>query len=355
VEKAICADEGLRKLDSAFGRSYSELVDRLDSRQRQELIESQRLWIRQRDAQCQAKPQAELVSCISDVTIHRESELAAKSSDGRRFGSVVLGHAGQTVTVGAERLDIAGESGNMLSLIQGNTLLAESLAPFEVDGRAGDENGEAIVVSTHDFGNLGCSNQYLISASPKQPLRVEELQVRDSCSTSFLVEKDGRKLSLTIAASPGEDGIVKSWSAESGIGLVRNLVFSPKRGTTMSDFHDDDSPTDNEEFFNSLKRAAPRDWRPMARALQFARVRADEAGKYVLFSPCSGFHGCPAESAFAAYEKASQKFFFAYEVFELKYGRDRSDNAVVYYPERSRWPTDLSKLVDKWVQGEMRD
>ena len=42
VEKTICADGSLRKADDQFNRRYAKLLDLLDRRQREELIESQR-------------------------------------------------------------------------------------------------------------------------------------------------------------------------------------------------------------------------------------------------------------------------------------------------------------------------
>jgi len=355
VETAICADKDLRKADDIFNRGYSSLIDRVDRRQRLELIESQKRWLIQRDATCTGRLPADVAACVDDLSRRRQQELVDKFSDGVRFGGVRLGRPGQSVLVGHEKLDVVGPREDMLNLVHGNTLIAESEAPFEIDGRGGDESGEAIVVSTHDNGNLGCSEQYLVSSLPNRPLRVETLDGRDNCSRSFLVRKKGTSLELTLDASPGRNGVVKRWSPESGqVVHDRRLEFSPKHGTTMADFHDNASPTDIEEFFDSLKRAAPRDWRSMAEALQYAFVRSDDAdNKYVVLSPCSGSRGCPSESAFAAYATATKSFFFAYELPNSKLGRDRA--GVIYFPDRAKWPADLSQIIRKWSEGEMRD
>jgi uncharacterized protein YecT (DUF1311 family) len=343
VETAICADSGLRTADERFNRGYLDLLGRLDARQRQELIESEKVWLTGRDTLCKSAPLTGVAGCISDAIIRREDELAKKFSGGFTFGQVRLGEAGQALVVGHERLDVVRLNEDTLQLVQGNTVIAESGAPFKIDGRSGDDNGEAVVVSTHDYGNGGFSNQYLVWSLPGRPLRVEALKA--DCWNYYDVNKKGTRLELRTTASPGCDGIVETWSAQGGLRFERKIEFSPKRGTTMADFHDNESPIDNEQFYNSLKRLAPRDWRPMARALSSATVRSDEDDKYVVLSPCSTGHSCQGGNAFAAYAKGSQNFFFA----------DEQRSGVKYFPDRSKWPTELTQIVDQWVKGEMRD
>jgi uncharacterized protein YecT (DUF1311 family) len=345
VETAICADDGLRRADERFNQDCSILLGRLDARQRRELIESQKLWLTGRNALCMAKPSAEVADCVGKAMTRRKDELAKEFSDGHIFGRVSLGKAGQTLMVGHQRLDVTGQSGELLRLVQGGTVMAESIAPFEIDGRGSDDKGEAVVVSTHDYRNLGLSEQYLLWSLPDQPLRVEALKA--GCS-DYDVTRKGRRLELRTRVSPGCDGVVRTWSAEEGLGPARSIVFSPRRGTTMDDFHQGESPTDIEQFYLSLKRLAPRDWRPMAQALSFATVRSvdDDKGKYVVLSPCSTGRSCQVGNTFAAYAKAGKRFFFA---------RDVLGSGVTYFPGRATWPADLTPVVDQWVGGAMRD
>jgi uncharacterized protein len=351
VETLICADKDLLKWDEGFNRGYSDLIDRLDARQRRELIESEMHWLVQRDLQCQAKPAADAVDCIIAAMSRRRDELAKKYSDGVRFGAIRLGQAGQTVMVGHERLDLIRARDDMVSLVHGNTLIAEALA-FEIDGRGGDDSGEAIVVSTYDGGNLGCADQYLISSLPSQPLRVEALGGRDACWLSFSVKTNGNRLELRTPVAPGRDGLFSTWSAKSGLVVELGTEFVPRRGTTMADFHGDGPPTDNEEFYNSLKRMAPRDWRPMARALQFASV--GENDKYVLMSACSGRRGCPDENALAAYAKASKTLFFAYELSGSKYKEDHAQQ-IIYYPDRAQMARRSHRIRGRMGERQVRD
>jgi hypothetical protein len=166
------------------------------------------------------------------------------------------------------------------------------------------------------------------------------------------VSKTSGGLEFTLRPSPGEDGAIKRWSAKSGQVYFTSgrLEFAPKPGTTMADFSAGDPPTDNEEFFNALKRAAPGDWRAMARALQWAVVRSAPDDGAIVLAPCSGGSRlCMSEHAFAAYAKASKTFYFAYEAL----GGPPAE--VHYYPARETWPTDVSEIVARWANGEMRE
>jgi hypothetical protein len=61
-------------------------------------------------------------------------------------------------------------------------------------------------------------------------------------------------------------------------------------------------------------------------------------------SPCSRGH-CQSADVFAAYAKAGKTFFFAHDVA----------GSVKYFPDRARWPADLTQIVDEWVGGAMRN
>jgi hypothetical protein len=99
-----------------------------------------------------------------------------------------------------------------------------------------------------------------------------------------------------------------------------------------------------------LKRAAPGDWRAMARTLQWAIVRSEPDDGVIVLTPCSGgSRFCMSENAFAAYTKGSKAFYFAYEVS----GGPPAE--VHYYPARETWPAGLSEIVARWANGEMRE
>jgi uncharacterized protein YecT (DUF1311 family) len=343
VETAICASIELRKTDKGFNKGYLHLLERLDAIQRAELIAEQKRWLAERDAMCMAKSATELADCIGTSMKRREDELTKRFAADFRFGELRLGQAGQKLMVGHQRLDVTGESGDVLRLMQGDTVIAESQAPFAVDGRAGDERGEAVVISTHDLGNMGISEQFLLWSLPGQPLHVEQLKT--GCS-NYDVRRKGKRLELRTSVAPGCDGIVRTWSAQGGLKLERRIEFSPKRGTTMADLHQDGSPLEIEQFYGHLKRLAPQDWYRMARALSFATRRSADEDKYLVLTPCSNGHSCQGGAAFAACSKDGKACFFAYE---WKYAE------IKYFPDRARWPADLTPLLDQWVKGEMRD
>jgi uncharacterized protein YecT (DUF1311 family) len=337
VETAICTNIDLRMSDEGFNQGYLRLLDRLDAEQRRELVAAQKRWLAERDALCMAKPAIEVAECVRRAMSRREEELKTRYSAGIRFGELRLGEAGQTLLVGHERLDVTGQSGDVLRLLQGNAVIVESQAPFEVEGRAGDDHGEAVVVSTHDFGNLGISEQYLLWSLPGQPLHVEPLKTE---CLNYDVARKGKRLELRATVSPGCEGVVRTWSAEGGLKLERSIEFSPKRGTRTADFKRDQSPLDIEQFYVHLKRLAPGDWRPMARSLRFAALRSADDDKYLVLSPCSIGRSCQNSPTFAACTKNGKACVFAYEWSFTK---------VKYFPDRVRWPADLTPVVDDWV------
>jgi uncharacterized protein YecT (DUF1311 family) len=302
VEKAICADEGLRRADEQFNKNYARLLERVDRQQRRRLIETQRGWLKQRDAGCAGRE--DIVACVADAVRRHEEALARTFSDGYRFGSVRLCCTGQTLRLGNKTLRVVAPTDGSdvvpLRLTYENKPVLEVFGWLEVDGRGGDATAEAVVVSTHDYGNAGCSDQYLLSV--RAP-RVEPLSVdSDPCWRIFAVKRNGSGLVLTKEASPGNDGSVRNWTpAGAATVLERRLEFAARRGTRMADFKPDSSPTDNEEFFDALRFAAPKDWRLMAAAFEHAYVRQDGTdGKPVVVTSCTDFpRACPYGPVFA--------------------------------------------------------
>jgi uncharacterized protein len=232
VEKTICQNADLKKAEENFNARYAHLIDLLDRRQSQEIVEQQTQWITERDRACAPMQAEAIANCIRDALRQRRTDLALAFSHRRNFGSVTVGKSGATIVVGNEVLEVqAAHDGDMdiLRLIHGNTLLAESYAPFEIDGRGGDETAEAVVISTHDYGSLGCSAQYLISARPHQPLRMEALK-NDACALGYSVKKNARGLELTLDATPRRKGVVKVWTPQNErVGFERSLGLSPSR------------------------------------------------------------------------------------------------------------------------------
>ena len=174
----------------------------------------------------------------------------------------------------------------------------------------------------------------------------------DPCWRIFGVKRNGSGLLLTREASPGYDGSVRSWSSvAASTVLERRLEFAPRRGTRMADFRPHSSPTDNEEFFDALRFAAPNDWRPLAAALEHAHTREEGTGgktrdpDHVRGSP----RACPYEQVFAACVSGS--CFFARE----RYDRGAEKKEVTYYPPRDQWPAQVTEAVDRWREGEMRE
>jgi uncharacterized protein len=74
IERAICGDITLSEWDSRMGRLFQQAL-RL-TKDRQSLLESQRLWLTQRDTNCGSVVDTAVWSCILDATKLRTATLA---------------------------------------------------------------------------------------------------------------------------------------------------------------------------------------------------------------------------------------------------------------------------------------
>jgi uncharacterized protein len=72
TENVLCSNPTLRAADDAMARAYDALYLTLPSDQRAGLLADQRLWVRQRDKDCEySKADADFVSCLVSVTRFR--------------------------------------------------------------------------------------------------------------------------------------------------------------------------------------------------------------------------------------------------------------------------------------------
>jgi uncharacterized protein YecT (DUF1311 family) len=78
IERAICGDVTLSDWDSRMGRLFQQAL-RL-AKDRQSLLENQRLWLIQRDRSCNAVADAAIWSCLLEMT-----EFRAPCSAPQRF------------------------------------------------------------------------------------------------------------------------------------------------------------------------------------------------------------------------------------------------------------------------------
>jgi uncharacterized protein len=74
IERAICGDITLSDWDSRMGRLFQQAL-RL-AKDRQSLLENQRLWLQQRDRSCGAVPDTAIWSCLLETTRSRAAALA---------------------------------------------------------------------------------------------------------------------------------------------------------------------------------------------------------------------------------------------------------------------------------------
>ena len=74
VERAICGDVTLSEWDARMGQLFQQILRQ--TRDRQTLLQSQRLWLTQRDSSCSAVTDTEIWSCLLEMTKLRAATLA---------------------------------------------------------------------------------------------------------------------------------------------------------------------------------------------------------------------------------------------------------------------------------------
>jgi uncharacterized protein YecT (DUF1311 family) len=358
IERLICRDEQFRKIEQLYTTVLERVAGLLDRKQREEFIKAHERWLQERAARCEDKADRDLAICVGIMLVERGFDLRRRFEDPDSPDSVWL-NAGRTIKLGNTALAVLDRRGDdePLRLVHADTLIAESMSPFELNGRGGDDRAEAVVITARDDGTFRCVEQYLLSARSNEPLRVVPLNPDPYlCWRTYVVRPKGADLELTLDALPGRDGEVRIWTPDASASfVVRRLEFAPHAATTMGNFDKDSRPTDNAEFYDALKRWAPRDWRSMALSLMHAVTRDDDAGgKYRVLTPCTGEAArCPLESTFAAYELATRSFFFAYEPSPASEA-GAAPGEFVYYPGLEKWPADLAEIVRRWTLGGLR-
>jgi uncharacterized protein len=349
--RAICAEAGLRRADAQFDRNYARLLERLDLQQRRRLIETQRRWLKQREA-CADQ---EAVACVADAIRKREKEIAQAFSDGYDFGSVRLCCTGQTLRLGSKTLGVVAPTDGSdvvpLRLLYENRTVLEIFGWLEIDGRGGGGSAEAVVVSTHGYGTAGCSDQYHLG--PREPGAARG--AAGGRRRSVLAHLCGPTKREWVDADQGGVAWIRRQCPDLDAGRGRNRAAPA--GIRAPARNQDDrlqahtTPTDNEEFFEALRFAAPNDWRLLAAAFEHACTRQDgTGGTPVVLTTCADFpRACLYAQVFAACVSGS--CFFARE------WRDDATKKteVAYYPARDQWPNAVAEIVDRWRNGEMRE
>jgi uncharacterized protein len=78
IERAICGDATLSAWDARMGQLFQQALRA--TKDRQSLLEDQRLWLTQRDSGCSALPDNAIWSCLLDMTKTRLATLAKAST-----------------------------------------------------------------------------------------------------------------------------------------------------------------------------------------------------------------------------------------------------------------------------------
>ena len=109
TEKLICSDGGLKQADDDLGRAWSKARDLLDEAEFRKLRQSQRAWLKTRDARCGYGSDAERIDCLLQQTTQRTLIIAAKPKTGPGSGAAMVPFASvQAGSKTAYEVEIAG-------------------------------------------------------------------------------------------------------------------------------------------------------------------------------------------------------------------------------------------------------
>ena len=109
TEKLICSDSGLKQADNDLGRAWSKVRELLGEAEFKILRQSQRAWLKTRDARCGYGSDAERVDCLLRQTTRRTLIIAAKPKTGPGTGAAMVPFARvQAGSRTAYEVEIAG-------------------------------------------------------------------------------------------------------------------------------------------------------------------------------------------------------------------------------------------------------
>jgi len=390
VERAICADEGLKREDTEFSKFYFGLLAKLRGANKEALKEEtsdkagvlladQRKWLKVREDECTAGDPRQQRVCIGDSIKRRRDQLVHEwvgmpgDADLVKAGKLMLG----TLTLNVATDKSCPDCGDYTLSYQGKEIASASddsrvrwgTPPLDVWGRLKRDDGEAALIEAHDGGEMNCVHFLVVWTSQGQGPRWQPLGER--CNTSRESTQVSRLLDgfqFVRSASPGVDGEVASWSFASG-GSRQQMAHQPKGQERMIDLYnakEDESaePLDNKEFYHAVESLPAAERAKFLSSLSGLFQGCDCAGPidYHLYglrksaevyamSGCGiylegHYVRCSANDALAVWDKASGKFYFAITPDGAENGK-RTDAAKTF-PSLDGWPTSVRAQLDDW-------
>jgi len=368
IELAICSDQALKKKDAELAESFFQLLrsssDVPTASQREGLLADQREWIAGREKQCNAVDQAQIRRCISSSIDQRKedfkraSEERAKDEDLTKQMEFSVGRAALNV---ASTGDAACGS---FALSYNNKLIAcgshdlYSGPAFVVKERLKHESDEAVLLESHDGGQMNCAHYYVLVFEEPRGLRADEFG--ESCLVPGRggdASRTGQGFQFLRPAEPASAGEQLNWTWQTGITRTA-IAYVPNGSVRMNDLmmakeKEFAEPLRNGEFYRAVSNIPESDRKDFLVSLQDVEKPCDcqatiDMKRYGLrrtsdlysISACGLYlEGylvrCGGPDALAVWEKSSGKFYFA--IVRNEAPRDHAYDDIHVFPSLDKW------------------
>ena len=229
IERAICGDVTLSEWDSRMGQLFQQSL-RL-TKDRQSLLESQRLWLAQRDAGCGALADTAIWSCLLEMTKSRAAALTKVTATAAEVAQAVLPPPAPTTLSGRTELSANGAP------VSPSDLSASQVAQNDRSkGASSPEGGFPITVSliALAFG-LTLALKVFSNIRRKKRLAQEQqrLEERRLAEVSRLVMKYGEEITARIIARQVWQGmtdeqLIESWGNPADVGreIIKARIYA---------------------------------------------------------------------------------------------------------------------------------
>jgi uncharacterized protein YecT (DUF1311 family) len=384
VERAICADSGLKAADDRLSNLYFSLLSRSnllveftgDDGSRARLLDTQRVFVATRERDCSAGGPDEIKSCTATKTAARIAEFDKLSQYGPGDSQTAL--ALRDYKIGGETITLASDSelpDQKLMRHKGAKLL--SGRDFFVRDIWKGVNVAAILVETYDGGTDQCRSIDIVETRSQGVVKATSLGGGCAFGPHWGFRRTPTGFAFETQAQPLDDGFIVEWNAPTGTVAKRPTKFTPESGLTMEGLLQSSRPQYRDplttaEFYDAVQSLPVPD---RTRALQSlwnigdacdcssddrlgfygAQIEAD----FVAYSTCGWYLRasrvrCQDTDALAVWDRKTRKAYFALDDHIIS-GQHARSRKLRLYPALDQWPPLAVAKFEAWKNGAIWD
>jgi uncharacterized protein YecT (DUF1311 family) len=379
IELAICSDETLKKKDAELAERFFRLLrsssDVPTASQRERLLADQREWIASREEQCDAVDQTQIRQCISSSIGQRNEDLEFASEERAKDAGLMKQ---MEFSVGRAALKVASTGPaacGRYALAYDNKLIAcgspdlYSGPAFVVKARLKRGADEAVLLESHDGGQMNCAHYYVLVFEEPRGFRTDEFG--ESCLVPGRggdASRIGQGFQFLRPAEPASAGEQLNWTWQTGIARTA-IAYVPNGSVRMNDLmtakeKELTEPLRNEEFYRAVSTIPESDRNDFLVSLQYVEKPCDcraiiDMKRYGLrrtnglysISACGLYLGsylvrCSGPHVLAVWEKSSGQFYFA--IVHKDAPRDHAYDDIHAFPPFDNWSDAARGQYNDW-------